>query len=116
AVPAPKTAAPDAREVTLQLPTGPVKAERVMNGTFPLAAWVAGLPLSAHEVSRLEALASRVFEDKGHRLVIVAHQQTLGDPARAAKRASSGAGALQRYLQATQMVPKKRILTTVIEE
>ena len=82
---------------------------------FPLAAWVAGLPLSAAEVASLEQLSQQLFADPSRRLVIYSHAQTLGPPAKALKRAASGANALKRYVQATQMIPAKKIAIEVVE-
>ena len=100
---------------SVSLPEGKVKVTALERVRFPLAAWVAGLPLSAQEANQLERLAERVHADKNLRLVIVSHAQTRGSMRGATKRAISGAQALRRYLQAAQMVPPRKLAFTVIE-
>jgi len=100
---------------SVNLPEGKVKVTALERVRFPLAAWVAGLPLSAQEANQLERLAERVHADKKLRLIIVGHAQTRGSMRGATKRAISGAQALRRYLQAAQMVPPKKMAFTVIE-
>lgn len=100
---------------TVALPEGRVRAVQLDKASFPLAAWVAGLPLSRDESSRLAGLAERVHESKQLRLLVVARAQTQGKLRGAVKRAFLGAKALQRYLQATQLVPGKKLGITVVE-
>jgi hypothetical protein len=97
------------------LPEGKVRAVQLEKVSFPLAAWVAGLPLDAQESRRLAKLAERVHEGKDLRLLIVARAQTEGKLRGAVKRAFNGAKAFHRYLQATQLVPSKKLGITVVE-
>ncbi len=92
-----------------------VRAVPVDRAQFPLAAWVAGLPLQAREAALLQQLATRSMEAGDLRLVILSRAQSTGPLAGAVKRAWRGAQALKRYLQATQMIPPKRMAVGVLE-
>jgi hypothetical protein len=74
----------------------------------PIAAWLAGMPLSPAEIARLENLAALVGLDPAFRLAMVAPQGEAGRGAQAAAR-------LQRYLTGPALVPRERLVFAVGE-
>jgi hypothetical protein len=103
-----------AQPFPLMLEGKAVLATRVDQLSMPLAAWVAGLPLSADEANGLEKLGQGALGGPEFKLLVVAHAQTLGAVDAAMRRAIKGGRYLKRYLQAVQMVPARRIEVTVL--
>lgn len=106
-----------AKDQPLRLVVGDaeVQAIQLERATFPLASWVAGLPLTAQESKQIGRLSEAVLDAPDLRLVVVAHAQTMGPLAGAVRRAWRGGRLFKRYLQAAQTVPGSRVAVMVIE-